>query len=152
MYCIVEALVKNERKKCVLLATYRRDVEVPIHRKSWSRNKSIVKHEERKKYLVFVPYQHTIKEVIEIDENELLSMECNLPYGFIQIAAFTSKYIIEDPYCLEYEIIEFCGYEFIARDIYFIGNVINDCQDICLEALYNYDKSLADLRIAADQT
>lgn len=147
MYCIVEALVNNERIKCVLLAAYHRDVEMQIQLNRWFRTKTMVKHEERKKYLVFVPYQHRIKEVVEIDENELLSMECNLPNGFVQIAAFTSQYIIEDPFCLEYEIREFCGYEFIARDIYFIGNIINGWQDVCLEALYNYDKSLAELRI-----
>ena len=148
MYCIVEASVNNEREKCVLLAVYRRDVDIPIQRKSWFRNRTVIKREERKKYLVFVPYQHRMKEVVEIDENELLSMECNLPNDFIQIAAFTSQYVIEDPFCLEYEIREFCGYEFIARDICFIGNVIHHWQDACLEVLYNYDKSLAEFRIS----
>ena len=148
MYCIVEASVNNEREKCVLLAAYRRDVDIPIQRKSWFRNRTVIKHEERKKYLVFVPYQHSIKEVVEIDENELHSMECNLPDDFIQIAAFTSIYRIEGTDGMKYKIREFCGYEFIARDICFIGNVINGWQDDCLEVLYNYDKSLAEFRIS----
>ena len=147
MYCIVEASVKNERIKCVLLAAYRREVEMQIQRKSWFRNRTKVIHEERKKYLVFIPYRHAIKEVVEIDENELLSMECSLPNDFIKIAAFTSKYVIEEPYCWEYRIKEFCGYEFLARDVYFIGNIINDCQNDCLEVLYAYDNKLAELRI-----
>lgn len=145
MYCYVEATISGERVRCVLLATYRRDIEQVVQKKRFFSKRVIFQRKERSRCLIFVPHQHAIKEIIEIDESELLSPIPPRPSAFIQITSFVSRFLLDESGYCEYKIKDFNGYDFVAKDTSFIGNAIDGCRDVCLEVLYKYDKTLASL-------
>lgn len=147
MYCIVEASIGGVRTKCVLLAVYRRDIEQTVYRKGLFGRKVRYRREERSRCLLFVPYRHALKDIVEIDESELLYPISSMPPEFVRSAAFTSRFLLEENYFSEFEVRDFCGYEFVLNDTSFIGNVAYGYKDISLKTLYEYDKAFAELDI-----
>lgn len=90
-----------------------------------------------KMYIVFIPRKHAMKDIVFIDERQILSMEKYSNGNWFKINSFVSKFIKEEPYYCEYVIENFYGYKFIYDDNEFIANIRNGLKKYCLETLYN---------------
>lgn len=90
-----------------------------------------------KMYIVFIPWKHAIKDIVFIDERQILSIEKEIDNGWINIDYYVSKFNKEDPYFCEYEIENFSGYKFVYDYNEFIANIRNGLKKYCLETLYN---------------
>ena len=99
--------------------------------------------EEKRKCLVFIPYRHTLKEIAEIDESQVLTANAAIPADYVKADTFT--YATGETYPGEFEIRDFCGCPLLLEDASFLENVLADERDACLESLYRYDPTLASL-------
>lgn len=151
----MEALVYGEATRCVLLATYRRDVEQIARRKRWLRTRDEIVKEERRMCLVFVPYLHKMKELVEIDEDALLA-EGEIPSGaFVRRPTFVSKALADEyeyegrtiQYFYQQEIRDFWGYAFVAENSDFLAATIHGHSEVALEILYRQNPEWATLSL-----
>lgn len=147
----VEALVHDEPTRCTLLACYRRDVEKIVQKKHWLRTRAELSRAERPMRLVFVPHRHTLKEIVEIDESQLLSAGEIPPGAFVRTPAFIARCSFEEyeldgqiirNFC-EQEIRDFYGYAFVAENPAFLAAAISDQPEISLEILYRQNPAWA---------
>lgn len=143
MYAIISALISGAAIKCVLLGSYRRIEQTLTFRKTLFGVRPKMNREEKRKCLVFIPYRHTLKEIAEIDESQVLTANAAIPADYVKANSFT--YATGETYPGEFEIRDFCGYPLLLADASFLENVLADERDACLEALYRYDPTLASL-------
>lgn len=152
---VVEAIVYGEPTRCALLACYRRDVEKLVPKKRWLRTRNEPVREERSMRLVFVPYRHDLKEIVEIDEGQLRSAG-EIPSGaFVRVPTFVSSCPLEEyeldgriiqNFC-EQEIRDFYGYAFAAETPAFLAAVIGGLPEVSLELLYRQNPAWAALSL-----
>ena len=104
----------------------------------WFPSRYEVKYEIKPKWLVFIPWKHSAKELAIIDDSDVLSQDFSVPTQWIGIDEFISPYIEEDPYYDEYEITDFSGYPFVAENKNFIANVMQYDSTSVLEYLFKH--------------
>ena len=147
----VEAIVYGEPTRCALLVCYRRDVEKIVPKKRWLRTRDELVREERFMRLVFVPHRHALKEIVEIDESQLLSAGEIPPGAFVRAPAFVARCPFEE-YELDGQIIrnfyqqeirDFYGYAFVAENPAFLAAAIGGMPEVGLELLYRQNPSWA---------
>ena len=152
---IVEAIVHGEPTRCALLACYRRDVEELVPKKHWLRTRNEPVREERSMRLVFVPYRHDLKEIVEIDEGQLRSAGEIPPGAFVHVPTFVSRCPLEEYelngriiqiFC-EQEIRDFYGYAFAAENPAFLAAAIGGLPEVSLEILYRQSPAWAALSL-----
>lgn len=152
---VVEAIVYGEPTRCALLACYRRDVEKLVPKKHWLRTRNELVREERSMRLVFVPYRHELKEIVEIDESQLRSAGEIPPGVFVRMPTFVSRCPLEEYelngriiqiFC-EQEIRDFYGYAFAAENPAFLAAAISGLPEIGLELLYRQNPARAALSL-----
>ena len=150
---VVEAIIYGESTRCALLACYRRDVEKLVPKKHWLRTRNEPVREERSMRLVFVPYRHELKEIVEIDESQLRSAGEVPPGAFVRAPTFVYRCPVEEyeldgqiirNFC-EQEIRDFYGYAFAAENPAFLAAAINGLPEVSLELLYRQNPAWATL-------
>ncbi len=89
-------------------------------------------------YLLFIPWKHQIKEIIEVEEALIINKEeIIIPDDFIHCDEFISSDCIWYDKSIEREVIKnFTGYKFIFEDNKFMVNYHAYEQNLCLEILY----------------
>ncbi len=87
-------------------------------------------------YIVYIPWKHAMKDVVYINERNVISIDYFYEDNWINIDTFISKFIKEKPYYCEYTINNFSGYKFIY-DNGFIANLRNGLSKYSLETLYS---------------
>lgn len=99
--------------------------------------KKISKDRKFKIYLVFIPWKHAMKDIVYIDERQIISIDNCSEVEWVNIDRFISKFTKEEPYYTEYVIENFKGYKFIYDDNEFIANLRNGLSKYSLETLYS---------------
>ena len=85
-------------------------------------------------YLVFIPWKHQEKELLAIEENEIIDGNLVIPAEWIRVDKFTSPTRDEIPDC--FEIRDFWGYDFIYENDFFIAHCLEHRDREPLEVLY----------------
>ena len=89
-------------------------------------------------YIIFIPWKHQIKEIVEIDENYVLEIDGLLKEeDWIYVDSYTSSVLEHNEYEVSIKVKNFNGYKFIYDDNEFIANIRNGLTEYCLETLYN---------------
>ncbi len=143
MYAIISAVINGAAAKCVLLGSYRRIEQTLTFRKTLFGVRPKMNRDEKRKCIVFIPYRHALKEVAEIDELQVLTVNAAIPADYVKADAFA--YATGEMYPGEFEIRDFCGCPLLLEDASFLENVLADERDAYLESLYRYDPTLASL-------
>lgn len=94
--------------------------------------KRVFKDRKFKIYLVFIPWKHAVKDIVFIDERQIISIDHCSEVEWIIIDRFISKYT-KDEYVIE----NFKGYKFIYDNNEFIANLRNGLGKYYLETLYS---------------
>lgn len=124
----------------VFLAKYERlHKEIyTIERKFFKKVKKIEKKREISTtlYLIFIPYRHKEKEIVEIDEKYIIDLNSlEFDDNYFKVENFVSKTSF-DYYNNEVNINNFIGYKFIYDYNSFIANIILQETYNSLEVLY----------------
>ena len=119
----------------IFLAKYERlhNEIYTIEKKFFKRIKKIEKIREISTplYLIFIPYRHKEKEIVEIDEKHILKLDDN----YFKAKSFVSKTNF-DYYNNEISISNFIGYKFIYDYNSFIANITLQETYNTLEVIY----------------
>ena len=92
---------------------------------------------EKNKWLVFIPWKHSEKEVVLVDDADVVSQDFSFPQQWINVSKFISPYTEELPdWGEKYEVADFCGYPFIVENESFIANIKMYYNSVPLKILY----------------
>lgn len=99
-------------------------------------------------YIVFIPWIHQEKELIEVDEKDMIHPEM-LPVdaNWIQIDKFVSKACYDEIYHQRVEVENFIGYKFIYENNNFITNLRLHETTENLTILYKEMPEILDVRL-----
>ena len=137
----VEYIDNGRQIKGILLGTYQRPHnEVYSYEKRFLwKTKQIYKTRTLNSplYIIFIPWKHREKEIVEIDKKYILHPESLQPdEAWIKIDRFTSKSFDGDIYHAGMEVNNFIGYPFMYENNGFMINLALRCKWDTLTILY----------------
>lgn len=102
----------------------------------YNRNKNLVLNNQI--WLVFIPYQHRLKEIIEVDEENIIKNNFKVIPTWAKVESFTSEAFEypEAQYKDRLIIKNFLGYKFIYEHNEFICNLVLGNANENLDILY----------------
>jgi len=128
---------ENKRVKCLLLASFEIDIGELQTKKFLCFKRQVLIKKFIKAALVFIPWQHSEKEIRFVKYDEIIEEGNSGDEAFIRINEFVSSYDEERPYFFEeFRIKNFYGYDFIYDYPNFIANIYLDDSFKCYELLY----------------
>ena len=104
--------------------------------------------EERKTYLVFIPWKHRMKELNEIGESDVVSSDELFPSEWISVPEYVSAGTGDYKPCMPIK--DFIGYPFICQNNFFICDTICRENDTPLDILYSELPELLDAEFDED--
>lgn len=123
--------------KCLLLASFEIEIEEFQTKKFLCLKKQVLNKKFVKAALVYIPWQHSEKEIRFVRLDEIAEKDNLTDDAFIYVNEFVSPYNEERPYYFaEYRIKNFCGYDFIYTTPDFIANIYQHDSNKCYELLY----------------
>ena len=127
--------------KGILLGKYQRVHELHQIIKKKFFGKVYEKHKVKKTnsplYIIFIPWKHQIKEIVEIDENYVLEIDGLLKEeDWINVDSYTSSVLEHNEYEVSIKVKKFNGYKFIYDNNSYIVNLLLSNNKENLELLY----------------
>ena len=127
--------------KGILLGKYQRVHELHQITKKKFFGKVYEKHKVKKTnsplYIIFIPWKHQIKEIVEIDEHHVLEIDGLLKEeDWINVDSYTSSVLEHNEYEVSIKVKNFNGYKFIYDNNSYIVNLLLSNNKENLELLY----------------
>ncbi len=127
--------------KGILLGKYQRVHELHQIIKKKFFGKVYEKHKVKKTnsplYIIFIPWKHQIKEIVEIDENYVLEIDGLIKEeDWINVDSYTSSVLEHNEYEVSIKVKNFNGYKFIYDNNSYIVNLLLSNNKENLELLY----------------
>lgn len=142
----------NTNIKGILLGKYQRQHEElrPYQKRCLWKTKTVYKTETilTSFYIIFVPWKHKEKQIIEIDERNIVTPQAiKLDKSWIKAEEFTSETLDGSVYPLSMKVNDFIGYKFIYDNNSFIINLLLHEEWDNLTVLYKNMPELLDVQL-----
>ena len=136
--------------KGILLGKYQRVHELHQITKKKFFGKEYEKHKFKKTnspiYIIFIPWKHQIKEIVEIDEHYVLEIDGLLKEeDWINVDSYTSSVLEHNEYEVSIKVKNFNGYKFIYDNNSYIVNLLLSNNKENLELLYKIYPELLEI-------
>lgn len=136
--------------KGILLGKYQRVHELHQITKKKFFGKVYEKHKVKKTnsplYIIFIPWKHQIKEIVEIDEHYILEIDGLLKEeDWINVDSYTSSVLEHNEYEVSIKVKNFNGYKFIYDNNSYIVNLLLSNNKENLELLYKIYPELLEI-------
>ena len=135
----------DKRIKCLLLASFELEQEIFQTKKFLCFKRKVLSKKFVKSALIFIPWQHSEKEIRIIGIDKIIEKNNIADKDFIRVNDFVSPYVEESQYYDEFRIKNFYGYEFIYNYANFIANIFEQDGYKSYEVLYKNKPELLSL-------